>query len=162
MESCFGASEAGRAQIKSLLGVFSISLFPIAKSKSYACRHETKWWDQQDEDGPVNGMLSVFAGRGCRGVAHGATLTQRGSGPKAKQQSEDEHVSLHFTPTFSLYTKFPFLLHAQFENAVGVGKEDAHQAEAHDQGAHGQPAHARSLEFHVHEIGDDQRRLDHR
>src|SRR5579872_2022439 len=48
------------------------------------------------------------------------------------------------------------------QNPPGVGeKEEVHDDEAADHGKDDHPAHDRLFEFQVHEILNDQRRLDH-
>src|ERR1035437_9820102 len=47
-------------------------------------------------------------------------------------------------------------------NAIGVAEEDQHQHDAEDQHGKQRQEQAQALELEVHEVGDDERRLDHR
>jgi len=71
------------------LSVFAVSFFPVAQREADAGGHESEGWDEQYQNRAVEGVLSVFAGGGCRGVAHGAALAEGGQSPEREQDDDD-------------------------------------------------------------------------
>src|SRR5436309_12569736 len=80
--------------------------------------------------------------------------------PKLRSSSKtaSRHVVLkNFIPLL------PHPLYTQIPHSICVGKEEEiHDDKTCHHGKRQQPAHQRALELQVHEVADNQRRLDHR
>lgn len=76
-----------------------IPLLAVPKSESDTDRHEPDWGNQQNQNASTDRTLPVLGGSGGIAVTHGASLRERGSSPKCKQQGSAGKAQLHLAPT---------------------------------------------------------------